>query len=166
MKILTERLLIRNLRFEDYPEFERILNDIQKSAFGGGINFLNWIISQYHAMDISDGLLSFGIFLKDTENFIGTIGVGDHRDLYEPEIFYHLLPEYRGFGFAAEAVKKLTEWALKNYSVKYLIGTVAVDNVRSQRVLERCGYQFIDTRSLKIHSTNERREFKYYRFYR
>lgn len=41
MKILTERLLIRNLRFEDYPEFERILNDIQKSAFGGGINFLN-----------------------------------------------------------------------------------------------------------------------------
>ena len=41
MKILTERLLIRNLRFEDYPEFERILNDIQKSAFGGAINFLN-----------------------------------------------------------------------------------------------------------------------------
>ena len=38
---INQRLLIRNLRFEDYPEFERILNDIQKSAFGGGINFLN-----------------------------------------------------------------------------------------------------------------------------
>lgn len=95
MKILTERLIIRDLCEADYSEFERILNDVQKSCFGSGKGFLNWVISQYSAMDITNGLLSFGIFERQTEKFMGTVGVVDHDDLHEPEIFYHLLPEYR-----------------------------------------------------------------------
>lgn len=87
MKILTERLIIRELCEDDYLEFERTLNDVQKSCFGSGKGFLNWLISQYPAMDIINGLLSFGIFEKSTGKFIGTIGVGKHDDLHEPEIF-------------------------------------------------------------------------------
>ena len=79
-------------KIKNCAEFERTLSDIQKSAFGGSAQFLNWLISQYSAMDISKGLLSFGIFKKNTEKFVGTIGVGDHYDLHEPEIFYYLLP--------------------------------------------------------------------------
>lgn len=166
MELFTKRLIIRKLREDDYPEFERILNDAQKSCFGSGKGFLNWIISQYEEMDIKDGLLSFGIFERDTEKFIGSIGVGDHDDLHEPEIFYHLLPEKRGNGFALEAAKEITKWAMENYDMEYLIGTVALDNIKSQHVLERCGYQFIEVRSLLVHVTNERYDFKYYRYYR
>lgn len=75
-------------------------------------------------MDITNGLLSFGFF----------------------EIFYHLLPEHRGYGFATEAVKEVTGWALENYNIEYLIGTAATDNFKSQHVLERCGYQFVEVR--------------------
>lgn len=166
MKVFTERLMIRNLCEADYPEFERSLNDVQKSCFGSGKGFLNWLISQYAAMDVANGLLSFGIFEIQTGKFIGTIGVGDHDDLHEPEIFYHLLPEYRGYGYATEAAKEVTRWALESYQIEYLIGTVAIDNVKSQHVLERCGYQFIEERSLLVHVTNERYDFKYYRYYR
>lgn len=166
MEIVTERLVIRTLCGADYPEFEQILNDAQKSAFGDGRGFLNWLISQYPKMDIINGLISLGIFEKQTGKFIGTAGAGKHDDLHEPEIFYHLLPEYRGYGFAAEAVKEITGWTLENYDIPYLIGTVAVDNIKSQHVLERCGYQFVDTRSLLVHVTNERYDFKYYRYYK
>lgn len=166
MNILTERLIIRDLCKADYHEFERTLNDAQKTCFGSGKGFLNWLISQYSAMDIANGLLSFGIFEKQTGKFMGTVGVGDHDDLHEPEIFYHLLPEYRGCGFAAEAVKRVTEWAFENFDIEYLIGTVAVDNVKSQNVLMRCGYHFIEVRSLLVHVTHERYDFKYYRYYR
>lgn len=166
MKILTERLILRDLCEADYPEFERILNDVQKSCFGSGMGFLNWLISQYSAMDIANGLLSFGIFDRQTEKFMGTVGVGDHDDLHEPEIFYHLLPEHQGYGFATEAAKEVTGWALENYNIEYLIGTVAVDNFKSQHVLERCGYQFVEVRSLLVHVTNERYDFKYYRYYK
>ncbi len=117
MKLLTERLIIRNLYETDYPEFERILNATQKSVFGNGKRFLNWVISQYDTMDITNGLLSFGMFERQTEKFVGTIGVGDHDDLNEPEIFYHLLPEQQGNGFATEAAKEVTRWALENYNI-------------------------------------------------
>ena len=166
MKLLTKRLVIRDLCEADYPQFERILNDAQKSAFGSGKGFLKWLISQYADMDISGGSLSFGIFERQTGKFAGIVGVGDHDDLHEPEIFYHLLPEQRGKGFASEAAGKITEWALENYNIEYLIGTAAIDNLKSQRVLERCGYRFIEARSLLIHITNERRDFNYYRYYK
>lgn len=165
MNLLTERLVIRNLRHEDYNELESMLNDAQKSCFGGGKGFLDWLISQYSSMDIKNGLLSFGIFQRQTNRFIGTVGVGDHDDLHEPEIFYHLLPKYRGCGFATEAAGAVTAWALENFDIEYLIGTASLDNVKSQNVLERCGYQYVDTRSLLVHVTNERYDFKYYRYY-
>lgn len=166
MEILTERLVIRNLCEADYPEFEQVLNDVQKSAFGTGRGFLNWLISQYPAMDIINGLVSFGIFEKQTGKFMGTIGVGKHHDLDETEIFYNLLPEYQGYGFATEAVKEVTRWALENYHIPYVIGTAAVGNIKSQHVLERCGYQFVDIRSLSVHVTNVRYDFMYYRHYK
>lgn len=165
MTLITQRLIIRELCEDDYPEFERTLSGVQKTCFGNGKGFLNWLISQYSAMDIINGLMSFGIFDKVTGKLIGTIGAGEHDDLHEPEIFYYLLEEYRGYGYASEAAKEVTEWAIRNYNIPYLIGTVAVDNVKSQHVLERCGYQFIATRSLLVHTTNERLNFKYYRYY-
>lgn len=166
MKLVTQRLVIRKLCEADYPEFEGTLNDAQKTCFGSGKGFLNWLISQYPAMDIINGLISFGIFDAQTGKFMGTVGAGEHDDLHEPEIFYHLLAEYRRHGFATEAAKAVTEWALENYDIPYLIGTASVENVKSQHVLERCGYQLVDTRSLLVHVTNERYDFKYYRYYK
>ena len=164
MRIETDRLVIRDLREEDYPAFERTLNEVQKSCFGSGKGFLDWVIGQYAAMDISKGLLSFGIFERKTGTFLGTVGVGDHDDLHEPEIFYHLLPEHRGHGFATEAAKAVTEWAMERFQLAYLIGTAAVENRRSQRVLERCGYRFIEVRSLLVHVLKEKYDFRYYRY--
>ncbi len=165
MLISTERLIIRELCESDYPEFERTLNEVQKSCFGSGMGFLNWLISQYAAMDIINGLISFGVFDKQSKKLVGTTGAGKHDDLREPEIFYYLLPEYRGYGYATESVKAVTQWAIEHYDIQYLIGTVDVENVKSQHVLERCGYQFVDIRSLLVHATNERYNFKYYRYY-
>lgn len=165
MKIITERLIIRELCEADYPDFERTLNDVQKSCFESEKAFLDWLISQYSAMDIINGVISFGIFEKAAGKLMGTIGAGKHDDLHEPEIFYYLLAEYRGYGFASEATKEVTGWALRNYKIPFLIGTVAVDNIRSQHVLEECGYQFVAIHSLLVHATNERFDFKYYRYH-
>lgn len=165
MEQLTDRLIIRNLHDSDYPEFELTLNEYQKACFHGGRGFLCWLISQYTDMDIINGLISFGMFNKTDGKLIGTIGAGKHDALQEPEIFYFLLPEYRGQGYATEAVKEVTRWALENYNIPYLIGTVEIDNIKSQQVLERCGYQLLDTRSLLVHVENKQYDFLYYRCY-
>lgn len=166
MKLETERLYIRKLREADYPAYERTLNDIQKTCMGSGENFLKWIISQYDSMDITNNIISFGIFLKENDTFIGYVGAGRHDDLGEPEIFYHLIEDYRGKGYMTEAAKIVTTWALANYDISYIIGTADVDNISSQRVLERCGYNFIENKNLMVHVMNESFHFKYYRFYK
>lgn len=165
MELLTERLVIRKLSVSDLSEFEKTLNDCQRSCMGGAEGFLNWLIKQYENMDIVNGLISFGIFDKATGNLLGTAGAGKHDDLHEPEIFYMLLPKNRGNGYATEAVKAITSWVFDNYDIPYLIGTVGVNNIKSQRVLERCNYQFIDNRVLLVHVEGKKYEFKYYRYY-
>lgn len=165
MELLTERLIIRCLNDTDLPEFENTLNEVQRTCMGNSKEFLNWIISQYKDMDIVNDLICFGIFDKYNGTLYGTAGAGKHDDLQEPEIFYTLLPEARGKGYATEAVKAITNWVFQNYKIPYLIATAGVDNVPSQKVLERCGYQFIDIRILLVHVEGRKYGFKYYRFY-
>jgi ribosomal-protein-alanine N-acetyltransferase len=81
-------------------------------------------------------------------------------------IAYNLLPAARGHGYAAEAASAVTQWALENYSIPYIIGTVESGNIPSQRVLERCGFTFVDEKPLLVHIGNETHLYKYYRCYR
>lgn len=165
MELLTERLIIRNLNDSDFPEFEYTLNEGQRTCMGSSKEFFNWIISQYKNMDIVNDIICLGIFNKGNGTLYGTAGAGRHDDLHEPEIFYMLLPEARGSGYATEAVKAITNWVFENYKIPYLIATAGVDNLPSQKVLERCGYQFIDDRTLLVHVEDKKYDFKYYRFY-
>jgi cell division transport system permease protein len=97
---------------------------------------------------------------------LGAIGAGEHDDLHETEIFYNLLPGARGKGYTTEAAKAVTGWALASYPIPYLIGTVEVGNLASQKVLEKCGYQLIDERTLLVHISNEIHHYRYYRCHR
>jgi hypothetical protein len=49
--------------------------------------------------------------------------------------------------------------------IPYIIGTAAVDNIPSQKVLERCGYEFVNEQTLLVHIENKKYAFKYYRRY-
>ena len=116
-------------------------------------------------MDIVHGIVCFGIFEKQRGGVLGAVGAGEHDDLHETEIFYNLLPEARGKGYATEAVKAVTKWVFATHHLPYIIGTAGVSNVPSQKVLENCGYQFINEQVLLVHIENTRHRFKYYRCY-
>ena len=111
-------------------------------------------------------LFRFGIFQKKSRSIVGAVGVGEHDDLHEPELFYQILTHERGRGYAKEAAKAVTNWALTNYKVPYLIGTVGRDNIASQKVLEHCGFQYINDQTLLVHIENREYKFRYYRSYR
>jgi RimJ/RimL family protein N-acetyltransferase len=170
LHITTERLIVRTFKESDLAEFEKLLNIPEVPGWMAqrhrSRDFLAWQISNYKAMDIVNGVVCLGFFNKNTGEVLGAVGAGEHDDLHEPEIFYNLLPEKRGKGYAVEAARAVTEWALANYNIPYIIGTVEVDNVPSQRVLDRCGYQFINEQTLLVHISNKRYRFKYYRHFR
>lgn len=56
------------------------------------------------------------------------------------EIGYGLLEEYRGRGYATEAVGAAVEWAMRQPGVTRVEAETEPDNRASQRVLEKCGF--------------------------
>lgn len=85
---------------------------------------------------------------------VGLIGWGD-IDLEEgsAEIVYWVLPEARGGGVVAEAVKRLSRWALDDLGLHRLRLCHSVANPASCRVAAKAGYSFEGTmRSALLHS--------------
>ena len=56
------------------------------------------------------------------------------------EIGYGISEEYRGKGYAAEAVEAAVNWAMKQPAVARVEAETEPDNRASQRVLEKCGF--------------------------
>ena len=56
------------------------------------------------------------------------------------EIGYGIMEEYRGHGYATEAVDAAAAWALRQPSVIRVEAETESDNRASQRVLEKCGF--------------------------
>ena len=56
------------------------------------------------------------------------------------EIGYVISEEYQGQGYATEAVKAVTEWALQKNNVAAIEAETDVDNIISQKVLAKCGF--------------------------
>ena len=79
-------------------------------------------------------------FIEDkTGKRIGDLcfkGLADGR----VEIGYGILPEYRGCGYATEAVRAAVEWALEQIGVNAVEAETERDNTSSQRVLEKVGF--------------------------
>ena len=169
MKIETERLIIRSFEKNDLPDFKKLLNIQEVTGWTMQKNraeeFLDWHIEKYINMDIVSSVVCFGIFDKETKQILGSVGVGEHDDLHETELFYNLLSEARGKGYATEAAKAVTDWVFENYEIPYIIGTTVIDNIKSQLVLERIGYQFFENKTLLVHIENKLYDFKYYRYY-
>ena len=57
-----------------------------------------------------------------------------------PEVGYSLLPEFRGRGYAIEAVRGLFDWARREHGVTRFRASVAPDNARSQNLVRKLGF--------------------------
>lgn len=80
------------------------------------------------------------IVLKSENRSIGSIGfLGVPNDKYEVEVGYGIDGEYRGQGYAAEALAAVCEWAFSN-GAYYVQACTEKDNEASQKVLQKCSF--------------------------
>ncbi|MFF0160128.1 GNAT family N-acetyltransferase [Streptomyces sp. NPDC005263] len=70
---------------------------------------------------------------------MGFHGVPDEEG--QAEVGYDLVEGARGQGYATEALRALSEWALARDGVRSLFATVEADNAPSQAVLSRVGFR-------------------------
>ncbi|HVV09254.1 GNAT family N-acetyltransferase [Amycolatopsis sp.] len=86
--------------------------------------------------------LSRGIVLREERTLIGEVGFHSPPDeLAVVELSYEVLPGYRRRGFAAEAVRALTDWAYESGDAGTAYATIAADNAASIGLVRSLGFR-------------------------
>ena len=91
---------------------------------------------------LAEGVRAGFAALDEHDQFVG-IGLAPHidEDDGEMEIGYAVAPAARGSGVGLEILRQMTEWAFATRGMMRLVLVIDVNNVASQRMAKRCGYQ-------------------------
>ena len=90
----------------------------------------------------------YGIVLKESGKMIGSMGlIDDHkRENNKARMLgYAIGEEYWGKGYTTEAAKTLIEYGFKELDLDLISAYCYPINMRSKRVLEKCGFQYEGT---------------------
>lgn len=90
--------------------------------------------------NIADTWYQLGIIIKETDEFIGDIGVHFcDEDNLQVEIGYTLSEKYQGKGYATEAIREVIGYLFNNLNKHRITASVDPRNTKSIALLERIG---------------------------
>jgi RimJ/RimL family protein N-acetyltransferase len=101
----------------------------------------------------------FGLFVlvrREDGRAIGGMGFhGPPDEEGTAEVGYDLVESARGNGYATEALRALSAWALARDDVRALFATIEPDNAPSQKVIARAGFtqvnEYVDDEGLRAY---------------
>lgn len=145
----TERLILRAFALTDAEAmFNNWCNDPEVTKY------MTW--NPHGTLEVTKSLLSswineyeegnkyrYGICLKENNLLIGSIDVVKFVDSC-PEIGYCLSKQYWNNGFMTEALNELIRYLFELGYKKILIQADA-ENIRSNKVIQKCGFKFTHT---------------------
>lgn len=104
---------------------------------------------------VGDTYLRLAIILKETGEYIGWCCSGTKKELPPPnrEIVYAISNRHTNKGYTTQAVKGMITYLFENTDVKVLNATALVRNISSNRVIQKCGFEFVGTVEID-HETN------------
>ncbi|MFF9626307.1 GNAT family N-acetyltransferase [Streptomyces griseosporeus] len=114
---------------------------VEDGPFDGTRDAAGMVVKAYEA-----GVLrpEWGMFvLVRNEDQLAVGGIGFHGapdDEARAEVGYDLAPSARGHGYATEALRALSDWALARDDVRTLLAVIDDGNTPSQGVVTRAGY--------------------------
>ncbi len=172
MQIETQRLLIRDVKTEDGIPFVKMATDGSLSDCGFDKDCGNWMTEWINEAkkfafrdDPNTDYLAYTITLKD-KAVIGSVGCSYYEDLQKTGITYFIGAQYRGNGYAVEAVKAYTEYFLNHYNAKRMIATVRDENIPSWKVIEKVGFILSEKRMYKDLNDDEEKPYRFYEIFK
>lgn len=154
MLLETKRLLIRSIQPADEKAFIDMASDGSLwEIFGDCSECHKWMgefISEAIQLEAEDNpwheYLAFAVEDKSKHTVIGSVGSSYYEDFKEVGVTYFIGADNRGNGYAAEALKCLTDYLFARYHLKKLIATASANNIASCKTLERTGFLLIETK--------------------
>lgn len=148
MKLETLRLLLYPLSVADIPNIHTLNSEPEVARFNtigipGNIRDTEKLLRPlFNKANKEKRNYSWAIRSRESDVFIGEIGMSLSPKRYKMgKLFYNLLPNFWGQGYATEAVNALLHFAFTELNLHRMEAGCAVDNLASIRVLEKVGMQ-------------------------
>lgn len=150
INVETERIIIRPYKTNDLEKSYKLMQDKELYEF---LHFdvmtfeeyqflFNWLLQSYDSVG-NNFKYSFAIFLKDTNELIGWVGIGNLDCISgEKEIYYLIGKQFQGKGYAFEAAREIIKYGFTNLGLNRIVAKVNPKNIASKRIIEKLGFNF------------------------
>ncbi len=141
----TPRLLLRELRPTDAPQFYALNNDPEVLRYTGDVPFENeaaacTFLEHYAAYD-QFGYGRWAVVRHTDGAWLGWCGLSKQSVDAAPDLGFRFFRRYWGQGYATEAAGACLQWA-RSQSIPRVVGRAMPGNTASVRVLEKVGMSF------------------------
>lgn len=152
--IETDRLILRELRLSDAeaffamdnnPNVHRYLWNKPTQKIEETLEIITFVRKQY----LDNGIGRFAIISKETKEFMGWAGLKFNTEMVNNktnfyDIGYRLDEKFWGRGYASEASFAWVQYAFETLKIKTIEAATHIENVASNRILQKIGMQFTE----------------------
>ncbi|MFE6138406.1 GNAT family N-acetyltransferase [Bacillus sp. NPDC057893] len=146
-------------KISNQPEIEKFLPD-WKSTKEQRVNWVTnyeipankvFLDAATNSSNIEGHFLKLGVFIKDTNEFIGWCCTGIKEELPSPnrEIMYAISREHQNNGYATKATRGLIDYLFKNTTLDVLNAIALINNVPSNKIIEKCGFTYMSQQTIE-----------------
>jgi RimJ/RimL family protein N-acetyltransferase len=142
----SSNLNLRRFTTDDAPFIFELLNTSTWKQFIGDRNInthddaVNYITTGPQGLYTKYGYGPWLVSINSTGDPIGMCGLFKRDYLDKPDLGFAFMPGFEGHGLAYEAATASIKHIKDNYDIDKLYATTTDANMRSQRLLERCGF--------------------------
>lgn len=146
-KLITERLVLRNIKNTDVALIHKLHSDPIVNAFVGRENSSSLKKAEEYVLKMQNLIaknecIYWTITEKGNNNLIGSICLWNFDIENDAvEIGYEMLSEFQGKGIMTEAIKKVIEYAFEKIKAKIITAFPSSDNINSVSILKKMNFQ-------------------------
>ena len=149
MILKTERLILRELTYDDYAALYAVLADsdiMQHYPYTFDEARVRGWIEKNMRRYREEGFGLWAVVLKETGEMIGDCGITmqNIHGAMLPEIGYHIRADRQRRGYASEAAAACIRYAFENYGFPAVYSYMKYTNIPSQRTAVKNGMKFIE----------------------
>jgi RimJ/RimL family protein N-acetyltransferase len=139
--IKTDRLLLREPVFADWPNFAEVMTSDRAKFMGGPFSIEHAWGTFCHGIALWQlfGIGNLSIELRENKQCIGQIEINQGPRFPEPELGWQIQIGAEGKGYAFEAAFALRNWVFQEHKLDTLVSYIHPDNSRSISLAERLG---------------------------
>ncbi len=149
----TPRLILKEKSLEDFQRFFAMSKDPEVMKYIGDGSIFHWTkevalekFTQSLSAENTEPYFEFSVYRQDIDLYIGWCRVSYSKFLNQTGLEYRLCSDSWGCGYATEAVSTVLKEIFTGIEMDKISACTHPDNTASMRVLQKFGFQFINTK--------------------